>query len=366
MTNAAEKPVPKFRGQTLAVWFERFQKAATRYRATSTATEKGTLSFLQTKLDEEMEEAALAIVGFRADAVPSLIEMLDDRSDEFREMIYELLGAIGPDAKTAVPKLVAALKQKLVELQKLKSTKEGPITKMKLQQIEEHIKQLEHECSSIIEVFHLIGPDAEEAVPVLIASLKDPELAEEAIQALYGIGPSAKSAIPAIRRTVLNAKTRFDWLDELYTLGPDAIPVLLEFLKEGDANDQHCSARALGRIKPAVKQATPMLRKLLQSNDRDVRYSAAEALWRIERDNSIVPILIPLVEEGNLSAIELLGEIGPGAKLALPALSKAAKELKDGSEVVVIGTKPKSRLNIAAEEALQKIEVKSRPNKEKP
>ncbi len=332
VANAADNPTPKFKGKPLTYWIERLEKAET---------------------DTEQSEAAQAIIAFKTDAapvVPKLIEMLDDRSDGFRSLIYRILGQIGSAAKPAIPKLVELLKEKS-----------------------------DDEFSTIFETLQAIGSDAKDVVPALIESLRKPVLAESAIKSLYRIGPAAKEAIPAIRTAVQDAKSRWSkgkydhgdvrsadeyllthryWLGELYKLGPDAIPVLIEFLQTGTTDDRFYAANALGKIKPAVKQATPILRKLLHSKESSVRLSAAHALWRIEKDKSIVPVLISLVEEGWEIAVRLLGEIGPDAKAAIPVLKTLTERYKDSPFI------EHSKLRIAAQDAINKIDVVGTPKTE--
>ena len=96
--------------------------------------------------------------------MPKLIDLLDDRSEKFRKMIYFMLGSIGPSAKPAVPKLVELLQQ--------------------------------NSDKDIIWTLREIGPAAKEVVPVLIAALNKPKLAKDAIETLGAMGLDAKAAIP--------------------------------------------------------------------------------------------------------------------------------------------------------------------------
>lgn len=92
-----------------------------------------------------------------------------------------------------------------------------------------------------------------------------------------------------------------------------------------------------------------------------LRFEAAAALWRIDRQYKIVvPILIELFnqEEGSFSfyrtrATDLLGEIGPYAIEAVPELLKAAKKTATDEERYV---------GDAAIKALKKIDPKAKWN----
>jgi HEAT repeat protein len=69
-------------------------------------------------------------------------------------------------------------------------------------------------------------------------------------------------------------------------------------LKSEKVSERAASARILGEIGPAAKDAAPALAEALKDTDRDVRQNAAQAL----------------------------GYIGPGAKVAAPALITALQD----------------------------------------
>ena len=186
---AAQKSEPLYKGKPLAYWVERLKKG---------------------EADKDQAAAARAIQAFGPDAlpaIPALIEMLDDRSPEFRNMVAGVLCSLGPNAKSAVPELIKQLKEKRA-----------------------------YEPRLVMEILGFIGPDAKDSVPLLTKSLEDPVSRDVAIEALCNIGPASKEAIPAIRRLALDAiatrekdpKAPVFFLEELHKLGPDVVPLLLE------------------------------------------------------------------------------------------------------------------------------------------
>jgi HEAT repeat protein len=288
---SAVQPEPRYKGKPLAYWVERIQTADT---------------------DAEQLRAAEAIKAFGAEArpaLPKLIEMLDDRSPEFRKMVKDVLCTLGPEAKPILPELVKLLKAKRAR-----------------------------DPQVVIAVIGSIGPDAKEAAPALIEALADRRVQDEAIEALCAIGPSAKDALPAIRRAIREAGKHDDertapsfvLIDPLYKLGPDAVPLLIEFLDDDDPNYKSRSAHGLGRIGPAAKSALAKLVSALKHDDPAVRGDAAVALWRIDKNTAGVPVLAALLSAKDRviaePAAQALGEIGPDAKEALPALAKALTE----------------------------------------
>ena len=68
----------------------------------------------------------------------------------------------------------------------------------------------------------------------------------------------------------------------------------------------------------------PRLVELLDDGDRHIRRSAAGAPWKINRHPGAIPALVAELEryndEGPLSAVISIGEIGPAAGEAVPGL----------------------------------------------
>ena len=137
--------------------------------------------------------------------------MLDDRSASYRDSVADMLCAIGPAAKGAVP---------------------------------EFIKLLEAELP------------------------RDPN---QVIRILCSIGGDAKDSIPAVRQAVLNyiAARRMKkevgyhiWVQtmEFHRLGADILPLLLELLSTEDF--WFVALQELPKLGPAAKAALPTLRKV--------------------------------------------------------------------------------------------------------
>jgi HEAT repeat protein len=122
-----------------------------------------------------------------------------------------------------------------------------------------------------------------------------------------------------------------------------------------DENDgvRHVATYALGKIGPDAAAAAPDLKKNLASDDLFLKTASVWALVRIQPKDldfrvKAVPILAKALAESDRERVRVevattLGEIGPAAKDAIPALEKQAKE--DESPAV----------REAAEVALKKI-----------
>jgi RNA polymerase sigma factor (sigma-70 family) len=165
----------------------------------------------------------------------------------------------------------------------------------------------------------------EPALRHLITALKDPSQEHRTwvMHAISRFGADGRAAVPALIGLVKEGK-KTDGLVAVATLrsiGPDAaaaVPSLVELLKDRSKMECYVAASALGWIGPSAKEAVPLLIDLLKDT----------AVRKFAFDPSLLPVFtgsdyeyIPAV-----SAAQALGEIGPDAKAALPALGAAAAD----------------------------------------
>jgi len=169
-----------------------------------------------------------------------------------------------------------------------------------------------------------------------------------ATYALGRIGPDAAAAIPALERILGN-------LDEheyvrggaawaLGRMGPKAapaVPLLVRTLSSKHVSVRRNAAQALGNL-AAVQQPLPSgvsgegqgarergvsnLLKLLDDEDSQVRVAAAVALWKIQPSPRATAALEAMLRGGEPAACQAavaLGELGEGAREAVPALVAA-------------------------------------------
>jgi hypothetical protein len=101
----------------------------------------------------------------------------------------------------------------------------------------------------------------------------------------------------------------------------------VEALKDKDDRTRRGAAIALGQIGPAAKDAVPALIEVLKDKDDRVRNYAASALGKI--GPAAVPALMEALKDKDINvrnaAVRALGQIGPAAKAAVPSL-KAMSE----------------------------------------
>ena len=251
---------------------------------------------------------ALAELGPAArDAGDALAAALRDPDPEVRCAAVGALGAILPDGKAAVDGLARAL------------TDEDWFVRM-----------------SATQALQKFGPRAAGAAPALIQAMKPNDLIKDfrpvrcgaAMVALSRIDPAAKELEAACRLMVGK---------------------LLEDERQGSFGARATGARLLGECGAAALPAVPALLKLLKHPDGDVRVAAAEALFRIAPEphgEASLGMLSAALRDPELlnrrRAAWALGERGPQAAAALPALRAAVQD-------------PEPEVRTAAQEAIRKI-----------
>ena len=324
-----------------------------------------------------------------APAVGAMVEaVLRDKEEMVREELYRALPKIG---EGAVPALITAMTDS--KDPKMRWRAGGPLIKIGKPAVGSLVKLLKHKDASlrqmVVRILGVIGPDAAAAVPDLAAALKDPEphVAYFAAEALGKIGPGAKSAATALAAALEDRRNHPTQPGEmaaktLQSLGPLAAPVvpsLIKLLEHDDLQVRLRTGDVLAAIGPPAKEAIPALRKALKHESAAVRWRATTALGRIgpaakvavgdllaamedenwyvrgtaalasartgPADKRVVPALIEALREEKLQVFvaRALGEIGPRANAAIPALAKLAKTAKSRSK------------REAAEAALKKI-----------
>jgi HEAT repeat protein len=135
------------------------------------------------------------------------------------------------------------------------------------------------------------GPAAAAAVPALSRALddKDVVLCAEAAHALGKIGRSAEPAIPALRRVAKSKKHDY-WVrvaaaKALLHIDPhptDLVASLLEVLRDQTDENRWFAADVLGELGPDARSALPILKKAVDSDSYTLRDSAAKALQKIQ------------------------------------------------------------------------------------
>ncbi len=156
--------------------------------------------------------------------------------------------------------------------------------------------------SNAIGILTLAGP---RAVPTLLGLLdaENHSVRICARNALMAIGPNDKDAVPFLLSRVRNVgDIYFDILGSLKAL--EAVPTLLAMLEEPglDEGKKFRAITTLGEIGTGAKIAIPMLLELLNDSYKDISTAAAVALAKIDGDSERVrAVLANILDESNLT-----------------------------------------------------------------
>jgi HEAT repeat protein len=108
-----------------------------------------------------------------------------------------------------------------------------------------------------------------------------------------------------------------------------AIPNLIRVLTDSKADVRAAAAGSLGEIGPEAKPSIDSLMKLFKDPSSKVRIRSAEAVSKLGEYEAAIPVLMEFLKEGAKpwdveAAVSVLGDIGPPASIAVPALSEIA------------------------------------------
>jgi HEAT repeat protein len=320
---------------------------------------------------------ALGAIGSGArSVVAALCEHVKDPDPKVRWQAITALSSLGPDARAAVPALIEALQDP--DAQAWAARALGSMAPVAKTAIPALVKGLDGgdlrfrlDCAAALGEF---GGEAREAVPSLIRGLNDPELSipQQSCRTLAAIGPAAREAVPALADAVRGHKDIFARAGAALALGrigPGAaeavealvgalgkdqyvevrlhaawalgeigqkpevvVPALTRLLDDGEWSIRLYAAEALGKFGPRAQPAVAALvREMAHRAQGWAWLAAAQALWRIDhRTDETVPVLAAAFETGDdagkVIAATTLGEMGPAAREAAPALRKALRD----------------------------------------
>jgi HEAT repeat protein len=151
-------------------------------------------------------------------AVPALAKALDDPDPSVAEWAARALGAAGPKARSAVPRLTRCLTNPPGEgVREAAVAALGRIGPGAQRAVPQLIKLLDRKQTprrtraAAATALGEMGPIAKAAVPALTKALRDPGVGPAAVAALIRMGPAAKPAVPALKRKMRPEKPY--WLD---------------------------------------------------------------------------------------------------------------------------------------------------------
>jgi HEAT repeat protein len=190
----------------------------------------------------------------------------------------------------------------------------------------------------------LLAKMGRKTIPFLVRALKekDPLVREGAVCVLGKLGVKAGDTFRLLISALgdKDRRVRSAALWALPSLGKPPqviIPALVKGLKDEDSDIRISAARWLESMGPKAKAAIPCLLKVVGGKELELRYWATLALGKIGRGNKEVRIaLVKALREKTYFRIRFaaacaLGDLGGEAELAVPALRQAlwAIDVKD-------------------------------------
>lgn len=214
--------------------------------------------------DESIREYSIIALGHQGRAARPVIQalikrLLKDPIFDIRKDAAWALGEIGPEAKEAIPHLVEALQD-----------------------------EFEFVRREAIESLSKIGANPAEIVPAFIKALKDQDwiVRREGAESLGKLGFRAKEAIPSLILVLKdpNENCRSSAkvaLSKIGTASKEAIPGLVEALLDDHALIRAEAATALGRIGFEAESAILDLLQALLDPEIPVRNTAIDSVEKI-------------------------------------------------------------------------------------
>ena len=186
------------------------------------------------------------------------------------------------------------------------------------------------------EAIRQIGTNALPALLQRLDPLTDAELGirMQAVKAFQLLGPVAQPAIPSLARLLNNKKSAGDAARALAAIGPAAVETLTGALSHADAQVRASATRAVGEIGEGARPAVPMLIKCLKDDDLDVRSGAIASLERLKHDpETVVPALIEVLKQGEMNVrIAAAAALGAFGSQAKAAVPELSKAAASKAE----------------------------------
>ena len=297
--------------------------------------------------------------------------MLDNQEWMDREAAAVALGRIGPEARTAAPKLTSLLQDPTCDViyaalaaRRQVGVESDPPVPALIAIFKNGDRRL---WLYAVHTLRKYGPKAKDAVPVLVGRLQDfavrhkTDIVFPVFDTLCEIGPDAREALPASLhswmipsayrpRTARRRKSRsFQRVRRrsiplcsgcttqrrsfplrgavVERAGAEDIPAIKALVRGKDEKDRR---RALSKLEDLGPFSVPAMIDLLKDDDADVRGAVIRILGRMGRAaKEAAPAIAEILHDKDwhfrASAAVVLGQIGPDAKSSVPALSAGAQ-----------------------------------------
>jgi len=238
-------------------------------------------------------KAVMKLSGGGAEAVDVLVELLGHQDAMVRWKAAEILGKIGPTARSATARLLKTLQDEDPHLQQVAASAlariDGPA--------EQVVPALIQLCKSApsVEVTRALsqyGSEAAKSLNVLIGVMENESLPTEVRwNAIRTIGKIRAAAAPAIGKLVARLKDKeatirehaAEALGDIGPLSEKAVDDLVAVLNDPETRVRRDAVRSLGQIGGAAKTKLPAIKKLIKDKQEIVRKAAKDAIKALSK-----------------------------------------------------------------------------------
>jgi HEAT repeat protein len=286
-----------------------------------------------------LEQLAQNLASRGSGVQPALVAALQDAEPRRREVAVLALGQMRPLSMEVVEQVVRLLDDPQASVQRaaLLAVKSlGPRGAPALPKIRERAHDPDPQVrEATIEILFASAPRDEQLIEALAIAVDDgePSVQRRAIELLRATGPLALSSLPRVtsKLTSEHQEVRLAAVETLADFGRGAEPSIPDLLKALEASKpeedewQGALIEALGRIGPPAAEAYERLVGFLNAGDPKLRMTALEALGNLELEPSrLVPVLERLLEDEQKDvreqALRQIRKLGNDSGLMIPAL----------------------------------------------
>jgi HEAT repeat protein len=289
----------------------------------------GALADLKSNDDWLHEPATQLLAKIGPAAVPSLLELTNDKEAIHRARAARVLGRIGAEAKPAVPVLLKLLEDQETVVRQEASTALGSIDSKDKAVASALIRAAKDpEARVRRHAVRTLGGVGADALPALEAALADAD-ADVCRGAAGQLGRIGAPAVALLRAALRHKETDVRRLAVLGlgAIDPETEGVVAGLSQAAKDKDRLVRRLALSLMDRRSKAVIPVLATGLRDSDRQVRWTAAFVLEELGADAAAAaPALAQVLEdprqEVRHQAVRALRDIGPAARTAVPALKQ--------------------------------------------
>lgn len=273
--------------------------------------------------DKLIRQGAIYILGSKkvGKAIPSFLQCLksDDKSiQQSAEWALKQMGAV------VVTPLLKAMEDDDKQVQQLAikillSLNGNEVYSTLIENLSSNSRIVRNYANAILE---RKGADA---LPSLISALKEKDTETSQYVAKLILKNDQKESIPLLIQA-LNGDDNGRIAMLIEKIGLRTLPYLIQAQKNSDNQIRQRSAYVIEKFE--TKDVIPPLLEALKDADSNIRSYASLTLTK--KGSTALPNLVPAIQDTNKQVrqvvIQILGNMGPEAKVAIPALTQALKD----------------------------------------